>query len=358
MRVPKFYGPASIFLLAAVVLSGCGKAGSQFSPPAGSTPMAAENGHHGGAHPANCTPTLWASSLSTGRVNGYLAANSAPCVSLHGSYAGLHFQQPYAVAIGSNPNYLYVADLLNDRIVVFDAQGNYVKWLNTKLGNTDYNPWGVCVSPQGVVGVGNIQQGAAQGIVEFFAPTAPSGSLPTGDATGQLQRQTYCAFDSAGNFFVEDGTSSGTSHIDYLASANVGLPGQTLVDAGLGSGSTWVGMYSRIDSPAGDTLSVASNTPNNAAQLVQTWTVSGPPAGPLTLTPCTCSPYHFHQFPHNTGNIVDGVAPTTGGSGGFLYFADYGKGRILQGPANGGVVTTYETLHGALGVATNPGGQY
>ncbi len=211
--------------------------------------------------------------------------------------------------------------------------------------------------PQGVVGVGNIQS-SGQGIVEFFAPTAPSGSLPTGDATGQLARQTYCAFDSAGNFFVEDGTSNGTSHIDYLASANVGLPGQTLVDSGTGTGPTWVGMYSRIDTPADDTLSVASNTPNSATQTVTTWIVSGPPAGPLTFTPCTCSPYHFHNFPHHTANIADDVAPTSGGSGGFLYVADYGKGRILQGPANGGPVTTYETLRSVLGVATNPGGQY
>ena len=353
MSASMLFQRAGIALCAAALLSGCGKAGGQFSPPAGSAPMATQDGHPGGAHPANCTPTLWATGIN--KVYGYMAANSPPCITLHGAN-GLNFQGTYTVAIGSSPNYVYVSDLGNSRIVVFDYSGNYVKWLSTTLGITNYQPWGVCVSSQGVLGVGTIQQ-SVQGNVEFFQPTAPSGSQPTGDATGQLLRQTWCAFDSAGNFFVIDGQSGSAQKIDYLASSHVGFPAQTLVDAGLGTGPFFTGLYSRINSPADQTLSAASNTPENRTQKVYTWTVGGPPAGPLTFTPCACSPYVFHHNPRSD-NPVDQVAPSTGGASGVLYIADYGKNRILQGPANGGTVTTYETLHGALGVAINPSGQY
>lgn len=353
MDASKVFKPAGIVVCALAVLSGCGKAGGQFSPPAGSAPAAAQDSRHGGARPANCTPTLWA---TTGAgVRGYTAANSPPCITRN-SANGMSFQGAYTVAVGSSPNYVYVSDLLNSRIVVFDYNGNYVKWLSTTIGTTNYQPWGVCVSSQGVVGVGTIQQ-SAQGNVEFFQPTAPSGSQPTGDATGQFMRQTWCAFDSAGNFFVVDGQGGVGPKIDYLASSYVGMPGQTLVDSGLGSGSFWTGLYSRINSPADQTLSAATNSPDNALQKVYTWTVSGPPAGPLTFTPCACSPYKFRHNPRSN-NPVDQVAPSVGGTSGVLYIVNLGKHRILQGPANGGIVTTYETLRGALGVATNPSGQY
>jgi len=360
MKASSLLKGASIVLFAAALLNGCSKAGFQFAPPAGSVPMEMPS-RQLGAHPPPCTPTLWASSFHYNAVYGYTAPNSPPCVSLHGMYAGLHFHGPYSIAIGSNPNYLYVADLYNNRIVVFDYSGNYVKWLNTKLGNTSYEPWGVCVSSQGTLGVGNIQEGTAQGNAEFFPPTAASGSLPTGDANGQFQRQTRCAFDSAGNFFISDGTSNGTATIDYLASSYVGLPGQTLVDSGLGTG-VWVSMYSRIDDTEGQTLSVATSTNFSTMQNVYTWTVSGPSTGPLAFTPYTCSPYVFHHY-HSAPISVDQVAPSAGGASGILYFAEPGGsqgqgGRILQGPANGGHITIYKPLRGAVGVATNPSGQY
>ena len=354
MRVSKVLKPAGVALCAAALFSGCSKAGNQSTLPAGSAPMEASNRQHGGAHPDNCTPTVWVSA-NVEKVYGYTAANSPPCVTLHGAN-GLNFQGLYSIAIGSSPNYLYVADLLNSRIVVYDYSGNYVKWLSTTLGTTNYQPWGVCVSSAGVLGVGTIQQNA-QGNVEFFAPTAPSGSQPTGYATGQLMRQTWCAFDSAGNFFVIDGQSGTGQKIDYLASSYVGLPAQTLVDSGLGSASYWTGLYSRINSPADQTLSAATNAPLNRTQKVYTWTVSGPPTGPLSFTPCTCSPYAFHHNPRSE-NPVDQVAPSAGGASGVLYIADVGKNKILQGPANGGTVTTYQHVRAALGVATNPSGQY
>lgn len=307
--------------------------------------------------PPPCTPTLWAT--GGGKVEGFTAAHTPPCVTLQGTYNGLHLQAPYSLAIGSNPNYLYVADLGNKRIVVFDYQGNYVKWLNTQLGNTPYLPWGVCVSAQGVVGVGNIQSGSVlHGNVEFFSANAPSGSLPTGYATGSGLRQTFCAFDSAGNFFVVDGSTSDVTKIDYLASSYVGLPAQTLVDSGLGTG-LWVGMYSRINDPPDQTLSVATVANSSATQSVYTWNVSGSGTGPLTFTPIAGSPYVFQHY-HHSAIPVDQVAPSAGGANGVLYFAGIYERWIQQGPANGGHITTYAHLPypGAVGVATNPSGQY
>ena len=191
MKPSSLFMGASILICAATLLYGCSKTGSAFAPSPAAAPAATQSRLHG-AHPPPCTPTLWASSFYYNAVRGYMAPQSPACVNLHGAYAGLHFHGPYSIAVGSNPNYLYVADLYNNRIVVFDYQGNYVKWLDTKLGNTPYEPWGVCVSTQGVVGVGNIREGTAPGNVEFFPAGATSGSLPTGDATGQFQRETQC----------------------------------------------------------------------------------------------------------------------------------------------------------------------
>lgn len=346
---------AKIVLCAAALLNGCSGAGSHFAPPA--APATAENAHRSVVQPANCTPTLWAS--TAGAVYGYTAANSPPCITLNGAYNGLHFSGVYSLAISSNPNYpyLYVPDMYHNRIVVFDYNtGNYVKWLDTKLGNTPYEPWGVCVSPNGTLGVGTIQEGTSSGNVEFFAPNAAIGSLPTGDATGQW-RQTRCAFDAAGDFFV----TMNTGHIAYLASSYVNVPGQTLVDAGLAAGQ-WVSVYSRVNSQDDLTLSAALDVSESGTQTVNTWTVSGPPTGPLTFTPATGSPYVFHQYPH-ADLAVEQVAPSTGGTNGVLYFAEFGnhfgrRGHILQAPANGGHITIYQSLRGAMGVALNPAGQY
>jgi hypothetical protein len=353
---------AAIFAILAGTVTGCASNASQFAPAASDLPGAQLAGHNT-AQPSNCTPAVWATSLQHEAVYGYTAANTAPCVSLHGTYNGLHFNQPHALAIGSNPNYLYVADMFNSRIVVFDYNGNYVKTLSTTLGNVNYAPWGICVSSQGVVGVGALQASSQQGKVEFFAPNAPDGSGPIGDATGQNIRQTYCAFDSAGNFFVSDGTDTGVSKIDYLASAYVGLPGQTLSDAGLGT-AVWTGMYSRIDDPATQTLSVVNNANFSNTQTVETWTVSGAATGPLTFTPAGSSPYVLHHYPH-VAIPTEQAAPSTGGINGTLYVGEYGKdspqgatGKILAAPANGGAVTVYQHLRGVIGVATNPSGQY
>lgn len=348
VRASNLLTPAGVALCAVTLLNGCSKAESQFAPTTASASVEARDHHHDGARPSTCTPKLWESFPIANEVYGY-ATPSAPaaCIVLHGPYANLVLNSPIGLAIGHSPNWLYVADQLNSRIVVFDYSGNYVKSLNTTLGGVSYEPWSVCVSSLGTVGV-------ASGNVEFFPPNAPSGSGPTGDATGVLDDAQWCAFDSAGNFFV-DGTAGSVRKIAYLASSYVGSPGQTLVDSGLGSGSYWVGMYSRIDSPADQTLSVATAVGNSATQTVDTWNVTGPAPGPLTFTPCVCSPYTFTNYPSTTDPVYQ-VAPSTGGANGKLYIADFAKG-IVRGPANGGNVTHKPGSY-VVGVAIRPTGQY
>jgi hypothetical protein len=307
--------------------------------------------------PAICTPKVWASSLGTNAVYGYTAPSSTPCVTLTGPYNGLSLSAPITVSIGSAPKWLYVADLGNNRIVVFTYQGVFVKALSTTLGTQMYQPWGVCVSSKGIVGVANRQfnNTGPPGNVEFFLPTAPNNSTPTGYATSVLQGDQFCAFDRKGNFFVDGTDVAGGQKIAYLAAAFVPMPAQTLVDSGLGSASFWVGMYSRIGGSTSDTLSVGTSVGSSATQTVMNWKVSGPLAGPLAFTPLPSST--FTSYPVTTDAVYQ-LAPTRGGSTGSLYFADYGDGAVLSGPIIGGPVSTYNAVSGTVGVATRPTGQY
>ena len=167
---------------AAVAFAGC--AGGAGTPPTASGVAAPQA--RTGAHPALCTPTVWASSLGNNAVYGYTAANSTPCVTLTGPYNGLTLNAPITVAIGKNPQRLYVADLNNNRIAVFTYQGRFIKTWSTATGGQLFQPWGVCVSPKGIVGVANRQfnNSGPPGNVEFFLPNAPNNSTPSGVATG------------------------------------------------------------------------------------------------------------------------------------------------------------------------------
>ncbi len=344
----------SIAVVTAVAIAGC--AGGASAPPVASTGVAASSAVRPGMRPALCTPKVWTTSLASNAVYGYTSASSSPCVTLTGPYNGVSLNAPITVAIGKSPKRLYVADLNNNRIVVFTYQGRFVKALSTAYGGALYQPWGVCVSQTGIVGVANRQYNntGPSGNVLFFPPTAPNNSTATGDASGIFISDQFCAFDKKGNFFV-DGTTSAGQKIAYLAVAFVNVPGQTLIDSGLGTASFWVGMYSRINNPANDTLSVATSTPNSSTETVMNWKVSGPAAGPLSFSPLAS--YTLTGYP-STVNAVYQAAPTTGGNSGALYIADYGASSTLDAPANGGATALYNGVNSTTGVATRPTGQY
>lgn len=339
--------------LVAIAVAGC--SGSTGNAPGSSTAVIPQV-RTASKPPPPCTPKVWATSLSPYAVYGYTAASSAPCVTLTGPYNGLNLNAPITVAVSKKPKLVYVADLGNNRIVAFTYNGTYVKWLSTGYGGQLYQPWGVCVSQRGVLGVANRQYNntGPPGNVEFFSPSAPSGSTATGEANGVLTADQFCAFDRAGNFFVDGPTSAGQK-IAYLARAFVNLPGQTLIDSGLGTASFWVGMYSRINSPADDTLSVGTSVPSSSTQTIMNWKVAGPAAGPLTFT--SLSPYTLTSYPLS-GNAVYQLAPTRGGSTGNVLVADYGNNQTLTAPANGGSTSLYNNVSSTTGVATRPTGQY
>ena len=354
----------SLAVASIVSLAACG-GGSSTGGALGVSPLATLGQSNvrapkGGLHPAACTPSVWASSLSSNAVYGFTAPSSTPCVTLNGTYNGLPFNAPISLAIGANPRRLYVADLNNNRIVVFNYQGSFIKAMSTTLGTTVFQPWGVCVSPRGIVGVGNRQynNSGPAGNVEFFLPTTPNNGTPSGYASGVLLSDEFCAFDKKSNFFVDGVALSGGQKIAYVPRFKVNLPGQTLVDSNLGNASFWVGMYSRINNPANDTLSVGTSVGNSSTETVMNWTVSGPGNGPLSFSPLAS--YVLTSYPV-TIDAVYQLAPgrqPADGTAELLYIADYGNSTVLDSPANGGAVVTYNPVGSTVGVATRPTGQY
>lgn len=346
--------PRTFFKVAAavavIVTGACSTQTGSLAPPVTlQVPHTAEKA----AQP--CTPTLWATSTFPSAVYGYRAANSAPCVTLVGPYGGLSLNAPISLAIGKNPDRLYVADLGNARIAVFNYRGTFVKTWSTLLGGQSYQPYGVCVGPNGWVGVGNRQYNytGAAGNAEFFRTQTVNNGRPTGYATGILSSDQFCAFDRVGNFFV-DGPSSSGQKIAYLARGHVGKVKQALVDSQLGTASYWVGMYSRVNSPADDTLTVgtAALAPT---QNVANWKVAGPKSGPLTFA--ALPTYALSSYPEGADPIYQ-LAPAPGGSTGSIFAADYGSSVVLKAPANGGSVSVYNSVSWTTGVATRPAGQY
>jgi hypothetical protein len=278
-------------------------------------------------------------------------------VTLNASYNGAPFNAPFGLATDAAGK-LYVADLNNYRIVVFTAGGVFVKALSTALGGQNYQPVGVCVSNTGIVGVGNraFNNGSTAGNAEFFPANAANNSTPTGFANGLKPSEGYCAFDMPGNFFVDAGNAGGGGEkIAYVARGHVNVNGQTLKDSNQGSAQYWVGMYSRINNPANDTLSVGASVGSSTTEKVYNWKIGGPPNGPLAFG--AIGHYTLTSYPSTTDALYQ-LAPSAGGAGGTLYVADYGDGAILSAPAGGGAVASYNPVSGAVGVATHPRGQY
>jgi DNA-binding beta-propeller fold protein YncE len=359
------------FAIAVVVasLTGCaGSAGTASAPGAPSVMPAMQPAsamqqaslmHKAGLPqpPCNLTPQVWASSLGTNKVYGYNPA-SVVCKTLSGPYAGLNINAPIGLAFSKPQRRLYVADLGNNRILVFSQNGVFIKWLSTAVAGQQYQPWGVCVSPKGIVGVANRQYNntGALGNVEFFLPNAASGSGPTGYATGVLGSDAFCAFDRRENFFV-DGTataaSGGGQQIAYLTAAHILQANQTLLNSGLGNASYWSGMYSRIDAPVDDTLSVGTSIGNSTTETVMNWKV----AGVAVLAFAALPSYILTPYPATTDAVYQ-LAPSAGGAAGTLYVADYGDNELLDTGAGGGAMANYAAVSGNVGVTTNPTGQY
>lgn len=351
--------------LGAILLTDCSSAGSQFGPAAApAATILGAQGHHAGPQPANCLPKLWTTSLSSNAVYGYTAANSAPCITLTGPFAGLSFNAPVSVTVWKK--YLYVADLNNFRVVVFTITGNYVKYFSTALGTTNYEPWGVCVSKNGIIGVGNrngidVNGNTVDGNVEFWKYNAASGSTPTGSANTILQNDQFCAFDDLNNFYVDGAAYSGIGggqQIAYLPSGNVNVPAMTLCNSNQGNSHYWVGMFSRITSPTSQTLSVGGAIGSSTTENLLTFAVTGS-GTTCTLAfgaPTTYSLTPYPSTPDPLYQLAPKHAPTN--AAGALYIADYGDNESLHSTVTGGAAGNLEAVPLTTGIAAQPTGEY
>jgi hypothetical protein len=295
-------------------------------------------------HPANCTNSVWASDLGDALVNGYTTAG-ALCTSLNGASSGTPFHAPFGLATDQVGN-LYVADVDNSRVVVFNPAGGYLATLNMQPNE---QPYSVCVSRTGVVGVADRPSSSnGTGDVEFF--TNYTVSSMTGNASGVVNTFEWCAFDRNGNFFTDGGNyGGGNQKIMYLRRNRVNLPNQTVLDSGLGSATYWLGMYVQTGFTQ---LSVGGN------YEIQNFAINaatGKPHGVPTITTLAGYPVG--------GDALYQPAPSAGGRHGTIYIADYGAALVLEAPVGGagrpgGPVSTFLGLNTTVGIATYPTGQY
>ncbi len=289
-----------------------------------------------------CANSVWASDLSGQVVNGY-TSTGALCSTINGASSGTPFYAPFGLATDQAGD-LYVADVNNSRVVVFNAAGGYLATLHTQPNE---QPYSVCVSRTGVVAVADRPASTGTGDIEFF--TNYSVGTMTGNASGVVIANEWCAFDAVGNFFSV-GTKPGVGQkILYLRHNLVNLPNKTMLDSNLGSATYWMGMYVQTGYKQ---LSVGGN------YKIQNFAINpntGKPHGVPTVTALTGYPLGSDAFYQ--------PAPTAGGGNASIYIADYGASLVLGAPVGGGnrpggAISTFVTLGTAVGIATYPTGQY
>ena len=343
----------------AVWLGGCsaGSSNSPFGGRAGTqslNALPAMAGATGRAHPSNCPiPSVWASSnSSTPQVVGYDSSANV-CVTLTGASTTSPFADPSGLATDAN-GYLYVADYGNARVVVFKSDGTYWSTLNSTSGTF---PFSVCVSPKGVVGVGNAYGSTSD--MEFFPSKGPlnSTSNPTNSTIGGGGFAQFCAFDKRSDFFA---TGYGLP-IVYLRNYDVNTPSATLqaCTTTLCTGNhVWQGMYSHIRPGSTNVLSVGDDT---ALNIVNFKVTTSSTAHLLNFTSWLPHPTTaLSGYPTGLYNMFQ-IAPTTGsGPASRIYVANFGGNAVERAPNvnAGGLVSQFTTLSGAVGVATRPTGQY
>jgi hypothetical protein len=338
--------------LAILLSAGCagGQTAGSLTGSAG-MPAALRTAHF---PPPCATPKVWISQPlpSFTQVEGYRANGTPiPCSANNGSASGTLFIDATALASDAAGNY-YVVDTLNYRVVVFNSAGGYIDTLDTK---TSVQPYGVCVSPSGVVGVADTEPGST-GDVEFFT-SGVSGNYaaPTGWATGVDVNFQWCAFDKAGNFLATGTTSAGAQQIVYLSAADVNLASQTLLSSGIATGPDWGSMYVQLKCSAGangEVLAVSDLTPS--PPTIQFWKINPATGRPTALI----STLSLTGYPSGANNMEQDAPDNTCYTKAFVYFADYGGSKALRTREYSGAIGVFNgSVNGAYGVATNPTGQ-
>jgi outer membrane protein assembly factor BamB len=111
------------------------------------------------------------------------------------------FSEPNIVAIDPESGRIYVTEFLNNRVQVFDLDGNFIdKWGSRGNGNGQFvNPAGIAVNAEGLVFVGDTNNGSGGRVQIFDAFGTWQGSLPD-----TFTEVWGLAFDAAGNLYVSD----------------------------------------------------------------------------------------------------------------------------------------------------------
>ena len=326
------------------LLTGC-SGGSEGTPPVtGINPSVRAN-----IKVPPCTVSqvkVWASSL-TGLVYG-LKANGATCLTTNGSSSGMAFAAPYGLATDKN-NDLYVADVNNARVVVFDSALNYLQTLNMIPGE---QPQAVCTSNYNghlVVGVGDQSSGGGTGDVEFFGGN-PGGLTMVGQASGVLKTFSFCAFDGKGRFFADGVNLSGGVglNIVYETEQQTQMFSQSVTDSGCSQPGEWAGMY--VQKGWVESLSVGFETSTYAQ--IQNFQIYS------TLS-LNCVPTYTALNGYTLGSDPFYQAAPRGGANGHIYAANYGANYIERAPVGGagrlgGTATLWGAVPKPVGVASRP----
>jgi DNA-binding beta-propeller fold protein YncE len=113
-----------------------------------------------------------------------------------GNGNGDFWSSPYDIAIGTGEK-LYVTDRGNDRVQVFDKQGNHIST------HTGFNfPVGIAIAASGNMVVVNESTHTFKLLNSDFSVITTVGSQGSGN--GQFNFPQFVAFDQSGNFYITD----------------------------------------------------------------------------------------------------------------------------------------------------------
>lgn len=216
---------------ALALLAGCSGGGSQLpAPPLGPAPdggaqsvqrQVAGNGGTAtvGSHPvttpsfmdlnAVANPLIFVSDPSSGVVNIFPQAGTNQ--NRVGQISGLNQPQGLATDIAGN---LYIANTARSDVLVYAPP--YTRAAALKLADPGKSPFGVAVSPLGVVGVTNCTDPSctAGNSVTFYAKNTTTACATVADPT-DFAVVYYAAFDDDGNLYITGGNTDSTGTISY-----------------------------------------------------------------------------------------------------------------------------------------------
>jgi len=229
------------------------------------------------------------------------------------------FNNPYGVAVSPGGN-VYVTDRNNNRVQVFDSNGNYLnKWGSAGAGNGQFNgPHGIVVDSSGNVFVADTFNHRVQKFDSSGAYLGQFGGFGSGN--GQFNTLYGLAKDASGNIYVAD---TGNQRIQKFN--NSGVYQSQFGSAGSGNGQ--FSNPTNLAIASGGNIYVADNLNNR----VQVFNSSGVYQSQFGSYPSMYSP--------------NGIAIN---SNGFVYVEDTGNSYVR-------VYNSSNVLQTSFAVSNPPG---